>query len=294
MRIAMFTEVFLPKIDGVVTRVLRTLDELSAMGHDVLVFAPGSPPPVYAGFDIVKVRSVGFRPWYPEIKVGLPTPKIAEQMIAFRPEVVHAVNPAWLAAYGVLSAKRRDIPLLASYHTQLASYTKDLHLSWLAGTADRWTTTLHNRAEVNLCTSPQMVAAAIAGGVTDVDLWPKAVDTVTYHPGARTKRMRRRLTDSHPDMPLAIYVGRLSNERIWTICCRWYTKCRMSGSLSWGPDRPESPWKAHSLVQIRSSPAICAAMNWPRPMPAPTSSVSRRRPRRSVWQGWRRWPPAYR
>ncbi|MEA5120668.1 MAG: glycosyltransferase, partial [Propionibacterium sp.] len=162
MRIAMFTEVFLPKIDGVVTRVLRTLDELSAMGHDVLVFAPGSPPPVYAGFDIVKVRSVGFRPWYPEIKVGLPTPKIAEQMIAFRPEVVHAVNPAWLAAYGVLSAKRRDIPLLASYHTQLASYTKDLHLSWLAGTADRWTTTLHNRAEVNLCTSPQMVAAAIA------------------------------------------------------------------------------------------------------------------------------------
>ncbi|NLI86584.1 MAG: glycosyltransferase family 1 protein [Propionibacterium sp.] len=213
MRIAMFTEVFLPKIDGVVTRVLRTLDELSAMGHDVLVFAPGSPPPVYAGFDIVKVRSVGFRPWYPEIKVGLPTPKIAEQMIAFRPEVVHAVNPAWLAAYGVLSAKRRDIPLLASYHTQLASYTKDLHLSWLAGTADRWTTTLHNRAEVNLCTSPQMVAAAIAGGVTDVDLWPKAVDTVTYHPGARTKRMRRRLTDSHPDMPLAIYVGRLSNEK---------------------------------------------------------------------------------
>lgn len=159
MRIAMFTEVFLPKIDGVVTRVLRTLDELSAMGHDVLVFAPGSPPPVYAGFDIVKVRSVGFRPWYPEIKVGLPTPKIAEQMIAFRPEVVHAVNPAWLAAYGVLSAKRRDIPLLASYHTQLASYTKDLHLSWLAGTADRWTTTLHNRAEVNLCTSPQMVAS---------------------------------------------------------------------------------------------------------------------------------------
>ncbi len=213
MRIAMFTEVFLPKIDGVVTRVLRTLDELSAMGHQVLVFAPGSPPPVYAGFEIVKVRSVGFRPWYPEVKIGLPTPKIAEQMIAFRPEVVHAVSPAWLAAYGVLSAERRDIPLLASYHTQLASYTKDLHLSWLTSTADRWTTALHNRAEVNLCTSPQMVEAATAHGVTDVRLWPKAVDTVTYHPGARTKRMRRRLTDNHPDKPLAIYVGRLSNEK---------------------------------------------------------------------------------
>ena len=73
MRIAIFTEVFLPKIDGVVTRILRTLDELADMGHEVLVFAPGDPPPVYAGSEVVRVRSVAFH-WYPEIKVGLPTP----------------------------------------------------------------------------------------------------------------------------------------------------------------------------------------------------------------------------
>ena len=130
-----------------------------------------------------------------------------------QPDVVHAVNPAWLAAYGVLSAKRRDIPLLASYHTQLSSYVEKLHLGWLTRPADWWTTNLHNQAEVNLCTSPQMVASAIEHGVGRVDLWPKAVDTTTYHPGARTKRMRRRLTDDHPEMPLAIYVGRLSNEK---------------------------------------------------------------------------------
>ncbi|MGI5950524.1 MAG: glycosyltransferase family 4 protein [Brooklawnia sp.] len=213
MRIAFFTEVFLPKIDGVVTRLLRTLDELAELGHEAIIFAPGSPPPSYAGFQVVRVRSVSFRPWYPEIKVGLPTPKIAEQMIRFKPDVVHAVNPAWLAAYGVLSAQRRNIPLLASYHTQLASYVKKLHLGWLTGVADWWTTGLHNRAEVNLCTSPQMVDQARASGVQRVDLWPKAVDTATYRPQARTKRMRRRLSDDHPDDPLAIYVGRLSPEK---------------------------------------------------------------------------------
>ncbi|GAA2183794.1 glycosyltransferase family 1 protein [Brooklawnia cerclae] len=213
MRIAMFTEVFLPKIDGVVTRVLRTLDELSEMGHEVLVFAPGDPPPYYAGFEVVRVRSLPFRPVYPEVRVGLPTPRIAERMVDFRPDVVHAVNPVWLAAYGVLSAEHRDRPLLASYHTQVASYTRKMHLGWLEGTAQRWTRSLHNRAEVNLCTSPQMVDAAIAAGVKRVDLWPKAVDTKTYRPDARTDRMRRRLTDDHPDMPLAIYVGRMSNEK---------------------------------------------------------------------------------
>ncbi len=213
MRIALFTEVFLPKIDGVVTRVLRTLDELAELGHEVLIFAPGDPPPRYAGFEVVRVRSVPFRPWYPEIRVGLPTPRIAERMIAFRPDVVHAVNPVWLAAYGVLSAEHRRIPLLASYHTQVATYTTKMRLSWLKTPAAQWIKSLHNRAEVNLCTSPQMVDAAIADGVKRVDLWPKAVDTVNYHPDNRTKRMRRRLTDDHPDMPLAIYVGRLSHEK---------------------------------------------------------------------------------
>lgn len=213
MRIAIFTEVFLPKIDGVVTRLLRTLDELAALGHEVIIFAPGDPPPVYAGFEVVRVRSVSLRPWYPEIKVGLPTNRIAEQMVAFGPDVVHAVNPVALAAFGVLSAERRDLPLLASYHTQVASYTRKLHLGLLAGTAERWTRALHNRAEVNLCTSPQMVDAAVSAGVQRVELWPKAVDTVSYHPGARTKRMRRRLSDGNPDAPLAIYVGRVSNEK---------------------------------------------------------------------------------
>lgn len=213
MRIAIFTEVFLPKIDGVVTRVVRTLDELAELGHEAIVFAPGSPPPSYKGFKVVRVRSFSFRPWYPEIKVGLPTPNIARKMVKFAPDVVHAVNPAALAAYGVLSAKRRDIPLLASYHTQLSSYTEKLHLGLLTNTATKWTRYLHNKAEVNLCTSPQMVERAQQVGVERVDLWPKGVDTKTYSPDAFSKKMRRRLTDGHPDEPLAIYAGRLSSEK---------------------------------------------------------------------------------
>ena len=58
MRIALFTEVFLPKVDGVVTRLLRTLDQLAELGHEVLIFAPGRPVAEYAGFPVVPVNSV--------------------------------------------------------------------------------------------------------------------------------------------------------------------------------------------------------------------------------------------
>lgn len=215
MRIALFTEVFLPKVDGVVTRVTRTLEQLEELGHTALVFAPGDPPESFGAHRVVRVRSVSFRPWYPEIKVGLPTPRIAREMEAFRPDVVHAVNPVWLAAYGVLSARRRNLPLLASFHTDVPSYTTAIGggLQVLRAPVQGWTTGIHNLAEVNLCTSRQMVDRAREVGIRDVDLWPKAVDTVGYHPSRATRAMRERLTDGHPDAPLMLYVGRLSREK---------------------------------------------------------------------------------
>ena len=70
MRIALLTEVFLPKIDGVVTRTTRHLDELAALGHDVLIFAPGDPPASYAGFEVVPVASRSLKV-YPEVMHGV-------------------------------------------------------------------------------------------------------------------------------------------------------------------------------------------------------------------------------
>ncbi|MFG6303641.1 glycosyltransferase family 1 protein, partial [Corynebacterium hesseae] len=55
MRIAIVTEVFLPKIDGVVTRLTRTLDQLAAMGHEVRIFATGKAPATYAGFEVTRI-----------------------------------------------------------------------------------------------------------------------------------------------------------------------------------------------------------------------------------------------
>ncbi|GAA1126522.1 glycosyltransferase [Citricoccus alkalitolerans] len=213
MRIAMFTEVFLPKIDGVVTRVVRTLEQLEEMGHEVLLFAPGDTPSEYAGHEVVRVRSFSLRFLYPELKVGVPTSAIARRVEAFRPHVVHTVNPIWLSAYGVLSAGRRDLPQLASFHTDVPKYTESLRVGWARHPLESWIQFLHNKAEVNLCTSGPMVERAREVGIQRVDLWPKAVDTVGYHPTKATEQMRAKLTAGHPEAPLVVYVGRMSREK---------------------------------------------------------------------------------
>jgi len=213
MRIAFFTETFLPKIDGVVTRLVRTLDQLAALGHHAIIFAPANPPQSYAGFNTVRVPGVPFRPWYPELFLGMPRPRLGRELDRFHADVVHVVNPVVLGLWGTAIAKQRNLPLLASFHTDITQYAKHLRLSFLSPLSRTFLRDVHNQAHVNLCTSQPMVNSARGMGIKRVRLWRKAVDTDRYHPSKYSIDMRKRLSDDHPEAPLMIYVGRLSHEK---------------------------------------------------------------------------------
>lgn len=200
MRIAIVTEVFLPKIDGVVTRITHTLKQLAVLGHEVRIFAPGNPPETFAGFEVTRIPSLSL-PVYPEIKFGLPTWKFFSEIRAWEPDVIHAVNPIWTAALGVFAAQRDAVPLVASFHTNVPEYVEALGIGWTRPLTEAAINYLHNQAAVNLCTSGPMVDKARGIGMRNVKLWPKAVDTQTYHPRKASPSMRERLTAGHPEAP---------------------------------------------------------------------------------------------
>ena len=72
MRIAIFTETFLPKIDGIVNTFCYLLDYLAAQGHESLLFAPEGSLGHYAATPVIRYPGVTF-PWYPELKLAWPT-----------------------------------------------------------------------------------------------------------------------------------------------------------------------------------------------------------------------------
>lgn len=211
MRIALLTEVFLPKIDGVVTRTTRHLDQLAALGHEVLIFAPGTPPAEYAGFEVVPIRSHSLKV-YPEVKHGMLGPKTYRRLREFNPDVVHAVNPIWTAGWSTLVVARR-YPVVASFHTDVPEYCLKLGIPWVKPIAEWGLRTFHGRAAINMVTSGPMMDKAADYGIDNVRLWPKAVDTESFTPAARTREMRSLLSDGHPDDPLIIFVGRISAEK---------------------------------------------------------------------------------
>ena len=213
MRIALITEVFLPKIDGVVTRTTRHLEQLAEMGHEVLIFATGDAPASYAGFEVVRIPSLSLWPVYPEIKFGLVGPKIARRLAQFEPDVVHAVNPIWTAGWSTYIVERQGLPMLASFHTDVPEYCLKLGIPWVKPISEWGLRTFHGKAQVNLVTSGPMMDKAEKYGIPNVRLWPKAVDTESFTPEARTQEARARLTGGHPEDPLVLFVGRISAEK---------------------------------------------------------------------------------
>ena len=213
MRIAFFTETFLPKVDGIVTRLTKTLPHLVAAGDEVMVFCPEGAPDNHAGAQVVGVPALPL-PLYPELKLALPRPAVSEALERFRPDLVHVVNPAVLGLGGIWLAKTRNLPLVASYHTHLPKYLEHYGMGMLEPLLWELLKAAHNQAELNLCTSTAMVDELAAKGIEHTALWQRGVDTELFRPELANPAMRARLHGGHSDTGnLLLYIGRLSAEK---------------------------------------------------------------------------------
>ena len=86
MRIAIISEVFLPKIDGVVNRTLNLIRQLPRFSDDLLIICPQAQGCTECPVPVVSVPSFSF-PLYPEYRIGLPDQALAETLKRFAPDV---------------------------------------------------------------------------------------------------------------------------------------------------------------------------------------------------------------
>jgi glycosyltransferase involved in cell wall biosynthesis len=213
VKIAFFTETFLPKVDGIVTRLTKTIEFLTKNGDEVIVFCPEGCPDSYKGATIVGVAAMPL-PLYPELKLGLPGPAVSDKLEAFKPDLIHVVNPAVLGLGGIWLAKTNNIPLIASYHTHLPKYLEHYGMGMLEPLLWELLKAAHNQALLNLCTSTAMVNELEEKGIQRTALWQRGVDTTNFRPELRSDKMREKLFGKYQKTDsLLIYVGRLSAEK---------------------------------------------------------------------------------
>lgn len=123
MKIAYFTDSFYPHVDGVTTYIGVIARELIKRGHEVMIVAPrwkgtstSQVQKFVPGARLVLVP--GVKPFfYPDVKLGTPTPKSIGQVTKFLPDIIHFHTPAFMGFEATLLSKILKVPLVTTFHT---------------------------------------------------------------------------------------------------------------------------------------------------------------------------------
>ncbi|KAI8982147.1 hypothetical protein BDF20DRAFT_797465, partial [Mycotypha africana] len=218
MRIAIVTENFLPKVDGVTRTLARLLEYLQAHHHQVILLGPESGLDTYAGAQLYGTSGLPFPP-YPELKLNFWRSEFTKQLIRFQPHVIHLVDPVFLCAAALFSilklnkSKLSHIPIVASYHTNLASYCIQFgYGSWIANLMWRWNRFCHSHCCYTVCPSNSTKQALEKNGFKNLRLWYRGIDTDLFTPTKRSNALRYQWICSK-DKVIILYVGRVSYEK---------------------------------------------------------------------------------
>ncbi len=124
MRIAIFTDSFFPKIDGIAVSVQGFCEKLEARGYKFIICCPryGDHDTETLGENIAVERfnSVAL-PSYPEMRIVVPGRKRLHRVIRnFKPDLIHIQTPGFMGQYGVAAGKLYSIPVIGTYHTMMS------------------------------------------------------------------------------------------------------------------------------------------------------------------------------
>jgi len=218
VRVAIITESFLPRINGVTNTVCRVVEHLRSRGHQAVVIAPRPAPTMHAGVPVLSVPAIAL-PGARDVRVAATGSRQVERMLAaFEPDLVHLASPTVLGSRGAVAARRLGVPIVAVFQTDLAGFARR-YPAWqgvVAGVSGdeaiwRWLHRVHDAADRTLAPSSATIQELAARGFPRLARWGRGVDLDQFHPRRRDEALHRALAPGGE--VLVGYVGRLAPEK---------------------------------------------------------------------------------
>lgn len=132
MRIAIYTDTFLPTVNGVSTSIYNLANNLAQEGHQVLIQAPRHQKSDYQfslhpNIEMYLVRSVEAK-IYPDYRFGMGLPLSYSKIKEFNPDVIHVHTPLSIGIEGAFIAKQLKVPAIYTFHTYFEDMVKILRI----------------------------------------------------------------------------------------------------------------------------------------------------------------------
>jgi len=224
LKIALFTDTYLPQINGVAIYISDIVKELSRE-HEVVLFAPGEGrlrmERVSPRFRIWWIPSSPF-PFYEGYRIAaLDYRKISDLLRKEKPDVVHAHAPINLGLQGILAAKRKRIPTIATYHTHYPDYVPHIVSIKLPKvlrhatefTAKKFVKHTFGMADVVTAPTEELVSELCSYGMANVVYLPNGIDLSKLECTKKDVAAFRRRHKIPPRKKVVLYLGRISFEK---------------------------------------------------------------------------------
>jgi glycosyltransferase involved in cell wall biosynthesis len=217
LKLALVTDAWSPQINGVVTTLTTTCQQLRLSGHTVETITPDQ----FANWPC---------PSYPEIRLALGCgPRLRARLDQFRPDAIHIATegPLGLAARGY--CRRRGLPFTTSFHTRFAEYVQ-LRTGFLLDAGYAYLRWFHQAGERLMAATPALVEELKERGFHNPVLWSRGVDTELFRPRDKAFLDLPR--------PLMLFTGRVAVEKN----VEAFLRVDLPGTkvvIGDGPQRPE-------------------------------------------------------
>lgn len=251
MRIGLFTDTYLPVINGISYVIDITRKEFEKAGHEVFIFAPS---PSLRGYTETDDHVIRFRAVKDIFFKGQLTsiffPPVALRKIKQRKlDVVHFFTPAQIGLLGVYVAMEQNLPLFTTYCTDMHEYVghypqvfpgllalnfvapfmikadaKELGqtlaamrpqesvVEWNQAFVEKMLTVLHNRCSSIVAPSEKIKAQLVSWGTrAPIEVIPTGIDVLPFNAKAVT-RFKTKYSISNKDK-VVLYLGRLGPEK---------------------------------------------------------------------------------
>ena len=211
MRVAIVTESFLPKVNGVTNSVLRVLETIKQNEFEAIVIAPTSVSKKHLGFDVFTVNSISLM----QFPVAIPGPSISKILEDFAPEVIHVAAPFLLGAQAISWGQRNNVPTVAIYQTDVAGYLEHYNLAFAKPAMERALVGIHQNATLTLAPTQRAADYLKSLGLDGVRVWGRGVDLDLFNPenASHPESVAFRNRHAPAGEKLVGFVGRLAAEK---------------------------------------------------------------------------------
>ncbi len=219
MKIALVTDTYFPRINGVSTSTRVFGEEFAKMGHEVHVYAPAFPNQIDET-DHLKVFR--FPSWYlffdPEDRLAKPWEDrpLIQRFIDTKYDIVHTQTPFTLGGPAVKWARKSGAKVVHTYHTLFAAYVE--HYLWfLPKVLSVWYAKNASRRYCNGCDliitpSSEMKNVLLGYKVTKpIEVIPTGIRLERFE-GMDRERFRK-LKGYKPEDQVVLFMGRVAEEK---------------------------------------------------------------------------------